>query len=45
LFESSDRNTAISHPLEQRNEIQAIVKDEVGLLRPVLIQALWKRLV
>jgi hypothetical protein len=31
--------------VEQRREIQAIVKDEVGLLRPVLVQALWKRLV
>ena len=30
---------------EQRKEIQAIVKDEVALLRPVLMQALWKRLV
>ena len=31
--------------VEQRQEIQAIIKDEVGLLRPVLMQALWKRLV
>ena len=31
--------------IEQRKEIQAIVKDEVGLLRPVLIQTLQKRLI
>ena len=31
--------------VEQRKEIQAIVKDEVALMRPVLIQTLWKRLV
>jgi hypothetical protein len=31
--------------LEQRREIQATVKDEVGLLRPFLIQAIQKKLV
>jgi len=31
--------------MEQRKEIQAIIKDEVGLMRPVLIQTLRKRLI
>ena len=34
-----------SPSMEQRKEIQAIVKDEVGLLRPFLIQAIQKKLV
>jgi hypothetical protein len=32
-----------SPSMEQRREIQAIVKDEVGLLRPFLIQAIQKK--
>ena len=32
-----------SPSMEQRREIQAIVKDEVGLMRPVLLQVLGNR--
>ena len=32
-----------SPSMEQRNEIQAIIKDEVGLMRPVLMQVLGNR--